>query len=147
MRDWATYRLRAIAEPNVVDRMLDGVQTRARCKHPSGKDALYFALQRHFINFDKSVSIGRLGRRSRVTGAGDDLQGAKLHCFSDRRVKRDRAPGDFVETGEHRTRILNLLCRRLGDNRVVGARRGIDRLLRRRIRGCGYVAILRRGRQ
>jgi hypothetical protein len=116
--------------------MLDGVQTRARCKHPSGKDALYLALQRHFINFDKSVSIGRLGRRSRVTGAGSNLQGAKLHCFSDPRVKRDRAPGDFIETGEYRTRIFDLLCGRLGDNRVVGARRGIDRLLRRRIGRC-----------
>ena len=53
--------------------MLDGVQTRARGKHPAGENAFYFALQRHFVDFHKSIRIRRLGRRPGVTGARSDL--------------------------------------------------------------------------
>ena len=109
------------------------MQAGTRGEHPAGEDAFDLALQRHFIDFDEGIRVGGLGRRPRVAHARGDLQRAELHRFSDRRVERDDATRDFVEPGKHRTAVRNLLRRHFGDNGVVGLRRGVRRLRRRRI--------------
>ncbi len=124
-------RYAAIGQPDIVDRMLDTVQAGARRKHPAIEDALDLALKRHLVDFDESIGVGRLGRRAGVANPRGHLQRAKLHRFADRSVERDDAAGDLVEPGEYGARILDLLRRHLGDDRVVRRRRrGIRRLRR-----------------
>ena len=115
--------------------MLDGVQTRTRSEHPAGENAFNLALQRHLVDFHESISIRRLGRRPRVTGACSDLKRAELHRFSNRRIKRDCSAGDLVEPGENRAGVFYLLRRRFRNHRILGPRRNISRLRRRRNRG------------
>ena len=64
--------------------MLDPVQAGARGEHPAREDALDLALQRHLVDLDEGVGVGRLGRRSRVAGARRHLQRAELHGLADR---------------------------------------------------------------
>lgn len=111
--------------------MLDGMQARTRGKHPTCKDAFDFALKRNLVNFHKCIRIGRLGRRPRVTRARGDLQRAKLHGFSNRRVESDGPPGDLIETGENSAAVLDFLRGRFGDDGVF-LRRGVSRLGRGR---------------
>ena len=127
---WGRYA--AIGQPDIVDGMLDAVQAGAGRKHPAIEDALDLALKRHLVDFDESIGVGRLGRRAGVANPRCHLQRAKLHRFADRRVERDDAAGDLVEPGEYRARILDLLCRHLGDDRIIRLRRrrGIRRLRR-----------------
>ena len=94
-------RRSAIGQPDIVDRMLDGVQAGTGSKHPAGKDALDLALQRDFVDFDEGIGIGRLGRRARVADPRRHLQRAELHGFADRRIEGDGAAGDLVEAGKH----------------------------------------------
>ena len=89
--------------------MLDGVQAGARCEHPAGEDPSDFALQRHLVDLDKRVGVGRLGRRARITGARGHLQRTELHGFTDRCIERDDAAGNFIEAGKYRATVLNLL--------------------------------------
>ena len=114
--------------------MLDCVQAGTGRKHPAGEDTLDFALQRHFVDFDKGVGVRRLGRRPRITHARRHLQRTELHGLVDGDVERDDAAGDLVEAGEHRGRIGNALRRRLDHDFVAGLRRGIGRLRRRAAR-------------
>ena len=81
------HRRGAIRQPDIVDRMLDGVQAGTGSKHPAGEDALDLALERDFVDFDKGIGIRRLGRGTRVADPRGDLQGAELHGFADRRVE------------------------------------------------------------
>ena len=92
----------AVGQPDVVDRMLDRVQARARGEHPAGEDALDLALQRDLVDLDEGVGVRRLGRRPRVADARRHLQRAELHRLVDRHVEGDDAAGDLVEAGEHR---------------------------------------------
>src|SRR5262245_63026270 len=45
----------AVGDPDVVDRVLDGMQARARREHPSGENSLDLSLQRHFVHLDKGI--------------------------------------------------------------------------------------------
>jgi len=108
--------------------MLDGVQARARGEHPAGEDALDLALERHLVDVDEGIGVGRLGRRPRVARPCGDLQRAELHRLADRRVERNDAAGDLVQPGKHRPGVRDLLRRRLGDDRIVGRRSGIGGL-------------------
>ena len=55
----------AVGEPEIVDRMLDAVQSRTAGVHPSGEDAAHLALQRHFIDFHESIGVERKAARLR----------------------------------------------------------------------------------
>ena len=124
----------AVGQPDVVDRMLDRVQARARGEHPAGEDALDLALQRQLVDLDEAVGVRRLGRRARVADARRHLERAELHRLVDRDIEGDDAAGDLVEAGEHRGRIGDVLRRRLDHDLVAGLRRGIGRLRRRAAR-------------
>ena len=43
-----------VGQPDIVDRMLDRVEARARSEHPAGEDAAQFALQRQFVDLDEA---------------------------------------------------------------------------------------------
>ena len=109
--------------------MLDRVQAGAGGEHPAGEDALDLALQRHLVDLDEGVGVGRLGRRPRIADARRHLQRAELHGLVDGDVERDDAAGDLVEAGEHRGRIGDALRRRLHHHLVARLRRDIARLL------------------
>ena len=102
--------------------MLDRVQAGTRGKHPAREDTLDLALERDFIDLDEGIGIGRLGGRPGVARPRRDLERAELHRFADPRVEGDDAAGDFIETGKYGARIFDLLCRHLGDDRIVGLR-------------------------
>ena len=122
LRNRAANRLFAIGEPDVVNRVLDCMQTRARCKHPAGENTFDLALQRNFVNLDKRIGVGRFGRRPRIAGSRGDLQRAELDGLADRGVERNGAAGDLVEAGKYRAGVLDLLRRRLGDDRIIRLR-------------------------
>ena len=109
-----------VRQPDVIDRVLDPVQARARREHPAGEDALDLALQRHLVDLDEGVGVGCLGRRAGVAGAWCHLQRAELHGLADRHVEIDDAAGDLVEPGEQRALVDDLLRRRLDDDLVAG---------------------------
>ena len=67
--------------------MLDRVQARTCGEHPAGEDALDLALQRHLVDFDEGIGVGRLGRRPRVADARRHLQRAELHRLIDRDIE------------------------------------------------------------
>ncbi len=136
--DRAGQRLLAIGQPDVVNWMLDRVQTGARCKHPAGEDALDLALQCHFVDFDKGIGVGGLGGWPRVARTRGDLQRAELHRLADRRVELDGAAGDFVETGKNRAAVFDLFGRCFYDGRIV--------FLARRSDGLRRIGLLRRSR-
>jgi hypothetical protein len=102
--------------------MLDRVQAGTRGKHPAREDTLDLALERDFIDLDESVGIGRFDRRARVAHSRGNLQRAELHRFVDPRVEGDDAAGDLIEAEKYGARIFDLLCRHLGDDRIVGLR-------------------------
>ena len=143
------HRALTVGEPDVVDRMLDRVQSRARGEHPAGEDAAHLALQRHLVDLDEGVGVRRLGRRPRVAGARRHLQRAELHGLADRHVEVDDAAGDLVEAGEQRGLVDDLLRRRLGDDLVARLRRGVGRLRgpRGADRRCGPAAVQARSGQ
>ena len=114
----------AVGQPDIVDRMLDAVQARARRIHPAGKDPLHFALQRDLVDLDKGVGVGGLGRRAGIAGVGLDPQRAELDGLADILVEIDDAPGDLVEPGKARLLVDDLLRRRLGDHLVAGLQAG-----------------------
>ena len=120
----------AIGHPDVIDRMFDRMQARACGKHPAREDPFDLALQRYLVDFDETVGIGRLGRRTRIANARRHLQRAELHGLVDRDVERNDAAGNFVETGKYRRRIGNTLRRRSHHHFIARLRRGIGRLRR-----------------
>ena len=120
----------AVGNPNVVNRMFDRVQARARGEHPAGKDALDLTLQRHLVDLHESIRVRRLGRRPRVAHTRRHLQRTELHRLIDRNIERNDAAGDLVETGEHCRWIDNALRRRFDDHRVARLRRRVRRLRR-----------------
>src|SRR5215475_5349210 len=132
-------RIFAVREPDVVDRMLDRMQARARREHPTGEDALDVALQRHFVDLDEGVGVGGLGRRAGVADPRRHLQRAELYGLADGGIEGDDAAGDLVETGEHGRLVGDLLRRRLGDDLIARLRRGIGGL-----RGAARLALARR---
>ena len=96
-RDSGALPAFAVGNPNVIDRMFDRVQAWARGKHPSRENALDLCLQRHLVDFDKSIRIWSFRWRTRVAHAWRHLQSAELHRFVDRDIKGNNAPGDLVE--------------------------------------------------
>ena len=88
--------------------MIDGVQSRACRKHPSGEDPLDRPIECDLVHFDKSIGQGRLGRRARVADARRHLQRTELDGFIDVNVESDDATGDLVQTGKHSDRIADL---------------------------------------
>jgi hypothetical protein len=118
------------------------MQAGACGKHPAGKYPLDFAFERNFIDLDKCICIGRFSRRPRIANPRGNLERAELHRFTDRRIERNDAAGDFVEPREHGTGIGDLLRRHLGDDRVVRLYR---RIRWQRISGllCGWGALWR----
>jgi len=102
--------------------MLNGMQARARSKHPAGEDAFDLALQGHLVDLDEGIGVCRLSRRARIACARSDLQRAELNRFADCRIEGDGAPGDLVEAGEYRTSIFDVLRGRFGDDRIVRRR-------------------------
>src|SRR5262245_56094227 len=108
--------------------MLHRVQARARCEHPTSEDALDLALQRHLVNLDEGIGVRSLRRRARVADAWRHLERAELHGLADGCIEGDDAAGDFVEAGEHRTLVGNLLRWRLGDTLVTGRWRDVGGL-------------------
>ncbi len=105
-------RLFAVVQPDVIDRMLDRVQTWACGEHPARKDAANFTLQRDFADLDKGIGRRRFGRGTRIADARHHLQRAELHGFAKRDFERDDPAGDLVEARENRRLVRDLLCRR-----------------------------------
>ena len=121
------------------------MQAGARGEHPAGKNPLDIALQRHLVDFDERIGIGRLGRRARIAGAWRHLEGAELHRFADGGVERGGAAGDLVETGKYRPAIVDVRRRRF-DHRIVLRRGGSGGRRRLRIprRRCARATLRRR---
>src|SRR5262249_54071555 len=119
------HRIFAGGEPDVVDRVLDRVQARARREHPTGEDALDGALQPHLLDLDGGVGVGGRGRRAGVADRRCHLQRAELYGLADGGIEGDDAAGDLVEAGEHGGLVGDLLRRRLGDDLIARLRRGI----------------------
>jgi len=93
--------------------VLDGVKAGAFGEHPAGEDALHLAGELHLVDLDESDGIRGLGRGPRVAYARRHFQGAKLDRLVDWDLQMRNAPGDLVERGEHRDRVLDDLG--LGD--------------------------------
>lgn len=106
--------------------MLHGMQAGARGEHPAGEYPLDRALQRHFVDLDERIGIGRLSCRARIAGAWRYLERAELHRFADGGVERRGAAGDLVETGKYRTAVVDVRRRRF-DHRVILRRGGSSR--------------------
>ena len=60
----------AVGDPDVVDRVLNCMQARARGEHPSGENSLDLSLQRHLVDLDKGIRIWRFRRRARIRTRG-----------------------------------------------------------------------------
>src|SRR3954469_8147408 len=103
----------AVGEPDIVDRVLDAVQARARREHPAREDAAVLVLKRDLVDFDEDGRVRAFGLRAGVADARGQLQRAELHRFVDGDLERDDPPGDLVETGKHRGRVLDLVRLRL----------------------------------
>jgi len=74
----------AVGEPDVVDRMLDAAQPRARGERPAGKNPLHVALQRDFVDLDEGVGVRQLGRRPRVADRAASPAAHRTARFRDR---------------------------------------------------------------
>ena len=124
----------AVGEPDIIDRMLNRVQSGAGSEGPAGEDALDLALQGHLLDLDEGIRVRRLRRRPRVAHPRRDLQRAELHRLVDGDIEGGDAAGNFVEAGKHGGRIGDLLRRQLGEavvrrrSRGRGRRRGAARL-------------------
>ena len=99
----------AVGEPHVVDRVIDRMEPRARGEHPSGEQALDLAGQRDLVDLDERVGPRRLGRRPRIAGARRHLERAELHGLVDIDIEADDPPGDLVQSGEYRDRVVDPL--------------------------------------
>ena len=106
----ARKRLAALAagQPNVINRMLDAVQAGARGEHPTRKDPLVLVGGIDLVHLDESGRLRGLRRGARVTGTFGNLERTELHGFAGRRLKGNRAPGDLVQSGKDRDRMLIL---------------------------------------
>jgi hypothetical protein len=100
------FRLAAL-QPYVINRMLNGIQARAVCKHPACENTADLAVQRDFVHLDETRRPWGFRSRARVANAWRDLQGAKLHRFINVDVKSDDAAGNLVEPGKFSNRILD----------------------------------------
>ncbi|MBN9023987.1 MAG: leucyl/phenylalanyl-tRNA--protein transferase [Rhizobiales bacterium] len=112
----------AVGQPDVVDRVVDGVEARARGEHPAREDAPDLAVERDLVDLDEGVGQRRLGRGAAVAGPRRDLQRAELHRLVDIDVEGDDAAGDLVEPGEDGDGIGDPLGRRRLDLRVLRTR-------------------------
>ena len=101
-------RLLAVRQPDVIDRVIDGVEAGARGEHPSGENAFHLAGERDLVDLDESVGLRRFGRRPREADARRHLQRAELNRLVDIDVEGDDASGDLVEPGKHRDRVGDL---------------------------------------
>src|SRR5262249_1789075 len=107
---------------------LHRVQARARCEYPTCEDALDLALQRHLVNLDEGIGVRSLRRRARVAGAWRHLERAELRGLADGSIEGGDATRGFVEAGEQRTLVGDLLRWRLGDTLVTGRWRDVGGL-------------------
>ena len=139
------FRILAVGQPDVIDRMLDAMQAGACPEHPAGENPLYLALKGDLIDLDEGVGIGGFGRRACVASVSLHPQRAELHGFADILVKVDDAAGDLVETGEDGLLVDDLLGRRLGDDLVPRLQRRRCRRSRAWLLLSGWQARLRVG--
>ena len=79
------FRALTVGQPDVVDRVLDPVQARARANIQPVKMRLISPCKRHLVDLDEGIGVGRLGRRAGVADARRHLQRAELHGLADRR--------------------------------------------------------------
>src|ERR1700730_6372145 len=106
----------AAGQPDVINRMLDAVQARARRRHSTRKDPFVLVGGIDLIYLNESCRLRRLRGGARVTGPFGNLERTELHGFAGRGFKGNRASGDLVQSGKHRHRMLDL----------VGARKARD---------------------
>jgi len=109
--------------------VLDSVQTRAVCEHPSRENPPYLRIERDLVNLDEGICLGRLGLRARIANPGRHLQRAKLHRFIDVYVECVNASGNLVDAGEYGNPVRNplgFLCAG-GNNRKSSERNQANR--------------------
>jgi hypothetical protein len=102
----------AVGQPDVVDRVLDAVQAGARGEHPAREDAPVLVVERDLVDLDEARGLRAFGRGPRVADARRHLQRAELHGLVDLDLEGDDPPGDLVEPGEDRGRVLDLVRQR-----------------------------------
>src|SRR5215217_2932389 len=98
-----------VDEPDVVDRVLHGVETWARGEHPPGEDPANLRFEGDLVDLHEGRRVRTLRRRARVADLRRHLKTAELHRLLDGDLERDRPAGDLVEAGEHGRRVFDLV--------------------------------------
>lgn len=93
--------------------MLHGVKAGTVGEHPTGEDALDFAVELDLVNLDEGRGMRRLGRRPGVADPWRHFEGTELHGLIDRYFEMRDAPRHLVERRKDGDRVLDLLgaCR------------------------------------
>src|SRR5665213_1509083 len=117
----------AVGQPDVIDGVVNGVESGARGVHPAGEDALDLAIEADLVDLDERVRLRRQRRRTVVADAGRHLQRTELHRLVYVDIERGYAPGDLVEAVKNGDGIgdaagLGRNGRTRGSRRLVGGR-------------------------
>ena len=99
----------AAGEPDIVDRVLDGVEAGAFGKHPAGEERLARVVRFHLIDSDEARGLRLLGDGARHAGIGLDDEAAEAAFLANRNFKSRGDAGDLVEAGEDGNRIGHAL--------------------------------------
>ena len=80
----------AVGQPDIEDRMLDGVKAGAFGEHPAGEDTLHLAGELHLVNLDEGCGVRLLGRRTGVAHPRRHFEGAELDGLVDGNLEMAR---------------------------------------------------------
>ena len=110
-------RLLAIDHPDVVDRVLERRDRRARGEHPAreqlGARPVRIRGRRQLADLEERSALRRLGRRRLAAGTGDDLERAEGGRHIERRAHRRDPRRDLVQALQHGDLMLDHRALRL----------------------------------
>ncbi len=76
-------------------------------KHPAGEDTMDFARERGLVDLDKGYGAGRFGWRAGMADPRRYFERAELDHLVHGNFEMVDAPRDFIESGEHRDRVID----------------------------------------
>ena len=80
-------RAPAALKPHIIDRVLDGIETRTVGKHPAGENAPDLAVERDFLDFHERRRLLSFRVVAAVADARCDLKRTELDGFADSRSR------------------------------------------------------------
>ena len=86
----------AFKQPNVINRVFDGIQSRRGRHHPPLENVKLHFAERTVSHVNKCIVFGRFFRRRRFAGAHHNGKAAESHFAVDRNVNNADAPGNLV---------------------------------------------------